>query len=59
MTGILAASSMPIDISVGWFGLLLALVVLTTMEIVLGIDNILFISIVTSKLPKEQQRRHA
>ena len=33
------------------------LVVLTLLEIVLGIDNIIFISIVTDKLPKEEQRR--
>jgi predicted tellurium resistance membrane protein TerC len=34
---------------------IVALVALTVMEIVLGIDNIVFISIATSKLPKEQQ----
>ncbi|MCG8419849.1 MAG: TerC family protein [Proteobacteria bacterium] len=33
----------------------MALVTLTAMEIVLGIDNIVFISILTDKLPKEQQ----
>jgi predicted tellurium resistance membrane protein TerC len=32
-----------------------ALVTLTAMEIVLGIDNIVFIAILTGKLPKEQQ----
>ncbi len=32
-----------------------ALVTLTVMEIVLGIDNLLFISILTNKLPKERQ----
>lgn len=32
-----------------------ALITLTVLEIVLGIDNIIFISIVASKLPKEQQ----
>ncbi|PWJ39205.1 TerC family protein [Sediminitomix flava] len=32
-----------------------ALLTLTFLEIVLGIDNIIFISIVTNKLPKEQQ----
>jgi predicted tellurium resistance membrane protein TerC len=32
-----------------------SLAVLTLMEIVLGIDNIVFISILTSKLPREQQ----
>ena len=34
-----------------------ALLTLTLLEIVLGIDNIVFISIVSSKLPKEQQPR--
>jgi predicted tellurium resistance membrane protein TerC len=34
---------------------IVALAALTVMEIVLGIDNIVFISIATSKLPKEQQ----
>ncbi|MCC6571389.1 MAG: TerC family protein, partial [Chitinophagales bacterium] len=29
---------------------------LTFMEIVLGVDNIIFISITAGKLPKEQQR---
>lgn len=36
---------------------LLALLTLTGLEIVLGIDNIVFISILTAKLPKEQQAR--
>lgn len=35
--------------------LLIALVALAAMEIVLGIDNIVFIAIVTSRLPMEQQ----
>ena len=35
----------------------LALVTLTAMEIVLGIDNIVFISILTGKLPAEQRPR--
>jgi predicted tellurium resistance membrane protein TerC len=35
----------------------LAFVTLTALEIVLGIDNIIFISIVTSRLPVEQQTR--
>lgn len=34
-----------------------ALVTLTLLEIVLGIDNIVFISILTNKLPAEQQER--
>ncbi len=35
----------------------IALLWLTAMEIVLGIDNIVFISIVTDRLPKDQQAR--
>lgn len=37
--------------------LLIALVTLTLMEIVLGIDNVIFIAIVAGRLPKEQQPR--
>jgi predicted tellurium resistance membrane protein TerC len=36
--------------------LIIALVALTTMEIVLGIDNIVFISIISGRLPPGQQR---
>jgi predicted tellurium resistance membrane protein TerC len=36
---------------------LLALVTLTFLEIVLGVDNVIFISILSSKLPHEQQAR--
>ncbi|MGB6035104.1 MAG: TerC family protein [Cryomorphaceae bacterium] len=36
---------------------LVALGTLTILEIVLGVDNILFISIISEKLPKEQQPR--
>jgi predicted tellurium resistance membrane protein TerC len=35
----------------------IALVTLTALEIVLGIDNIIFISILTGKLPKRRQPR--
>ena len=34
-----------------------ALVSLVIMEIVLGIDNLIFISILTNKLPEEQRER--
>ena len=34
-----------------------ALVTLTVLEIVLGIDNLVFISVLTARLPKEQARR--
>src|SRR6478752_5597215 len=36
---------------------LLALVTLTFLEIVLGVDNVIFISILSSKLPASQQNR--
>lgn len=36
---------------------LLGLLTLTAMEIVLGIDNIIFLAIIAGKLPKEQQPR--
>jgi len=35
----------------------IALVTLVVMEVVLGIDNLIFISILTNKLPAEQQKR--
>src|SRR4029450_6386035 len=35
----------------------IALVTLTILEIVLGIDNIIFISVLADKLPKEQQNK--
>jgi len=36
---------------------LVALVTLTFLEIVLGVDNVIFVSILSSKLPKHQQKR--
>ena len=36
---------------------ILALVTLTFLEIVLGVDNVIFISILSSKLPASQQGR--
>lgn len=38
-------------------GIWMSLLTLTFLEIVLGVDNILFISIISGKLPKEQQRK--
>ena len=35
-----------------------SLLTLTAMEVVLGIDNVIFISILTSKLPAAQQQTH-
>lgn len=36
---------------------LIALLTLTVLEIVLGVDNIIFISILSGKLPKEKQNK--
>ncbi len=41
----------------GWTAILLGLVTLTAMEIVLGIDNVIFLAIIAGKLPKEKQAR--
>jgi predicted tellurium resistance membrane protein TerC len=38
-------------------GVLIALVTLTVLEVVLGVDNIIFISILSGKLRKDQQKR--
>ena len=35
----------------------IALLTLTLLEIVLGIDNIIFISIISNRLPEQQQRK--
>ncbi|MCL4239759.1 MAG: hypothetical protein KJ048_00250 [Dehalococcoidia bacterium] len=35
----------------------IALVTLTALEIVLGVDNVIFISILSGKLPADQQKR--
>src|SRR5262245_5253054 len=36
---------------------LIALATLTFLEIILGVDNVIFISILSGKLPKDQQKR--
>src|SRR5688572_9499183 len=36
---------------------IIALVTLTVLEVILGVDNVIFISILSSKLPPEQQKR--
>jgi predicted tellurium resistance membrane protein TerC len=36
----------------------ISLVTLTVLEIVLGIDNIIFISVLAGKLPRRKKRRH-
>ena len=38
-------------------GVLTALLTLTVLEIILGVDNIIFISIVSNKLPESQQKK--
>ena len=37
--------------------LIIALVTLTVLEVVLGVDNVIFISILSAKLPPDQQKR--
>ncbi len=37
--------------------LIIALVTLTVLEVVLGVDNVIFISILSAKLPQDQQKR--
>lgn len=48
---------MTLEPSTGLMGLAIALLALSAMEIVLGIDNIIFISITTNKLPEEQRKK--
>ena len=43
--------------TVSLLGVIVALLTLTAMEIVLGIDNVIFLAIVAGKLPTEQQPR--
>lgn len=46
-----------LDINLTDPGVITALLTLTVLEIILGVDNIIFISIVTNKLPATQQPR--
>lgn len=58
MLDILAASAESSAITSIWSGAaLVALITLTVLEIVLGIDNIIFISVLADKLPKHQQAK--
>jgi predicted tellurium resistance membrane protein TerC len=50
-----ASAADPAAAAAGPAEIWIALVTLTTLEIVLGIDNIIFISILSSKLPEHQQ----
>ncbi|MCI0700875.1 MAG: TerC family protein [Planctomycetia bacterium] len=43
------------DQSLSLMAILLGLLTLTAMEIILGIDNIIFLAVIAGKLPKEQQ----
>ena len=53
-----AAESAPESLTTsGAFGILMALLWLTLMEIVLGIDNVIFIAILAGRLPQEQQKK--
>lgn len=52
----LATAAAPSDVAFLSGAGLLALLTLTALEVVLGIDNIVFIAIVVGRLPKERQR---
>lgn len=43
--------------SSGWTAIALGLLTLTAMEIVLGIDNVIFLAIIAGRLPKEKQAK--
>jgi predicted tellurium resistance membrane protein TerC len=45
------------DINMATSGIVTALITLTFLEIILGVDNIIFISIVSNKLPEDQQKK--
>jgi len=45
------------DIPPSWTAILLGLLTLTAMEIILGIDNVIFLAIVVARLPEDQQPR--
>jgi predicted tellurium resistance membrane protein TerC len=45
------------DVQLPWTAILFGLLTLSVMEIILGIDNVIFLAIVVARLPKEQQPR--
>jgi len=45
------------DVRLPWSAILFGLLTLTAMEIILGIDNVIFLAIVVARLPQEQQPR--
>jgi len=51
------AASTPADVVFFSTAGLLALLTLTVLEVVLGVDNVVFIAILTEKLPKEKQAK--
>lgn len=55
--GFLMGASVPVSTGSGTGELVVAFLSLSLLEIVLGIDNVIFISILAGKLPKEQQAK--
>ena len=45
------------EVPLSWTAILFGLLALTAMEIILGIDNVIFLAIVVARLPEEQQPR--
>ncbi len=43
------------EVQLPWTAILFGLLTLTAMEVILGIDNVIFLAIVVARLPKEQQ----
>ncbi len=43
------------DVPLPWTAILLGLLTLTAMEIILGVDNIIFLAIIVARLPQERQ----
>lgn len=41
----------------GWFEIVVSLIALTVLEIVLGIDNLVLLSVLTDRLPREERKR--
>jgi predicted tellurium resistance membrane protein TerC len=56
ISGFVLLASGGVSTDGSWSGAIIALLALCAMEIVLGIDNLVFLSVLSGKLPKEQQR---
>ena len=52
-----AESGAPVDVAFWSAAGLIALLTITTLEVVLGIDNVVFIAILAGRLPEEQQAK--